>query len=108
MHAGDKVGASAIGRLVRKYVRRGVVNSFPAGQALEKKLNAQAKLFLAVHKNCQKFLKIIGSANQDQNLPTTTIKQYLCGTRMISFHQLVRSALKVKKSLDLYFMTRRN
>ena len=42
MHDGDKVGAGAIGRLVRKYGRGGVVNSFPAGQALEKKLNAQA------------------------------------------------------------------
>ena len=51
MHDGDKVGASAIGRLVRKDRRGGVVNSFPVGKALEKKLNAQAKHFLAVHKN---------------------------------------------------------
>ena len=36
------------------------------------------------------------------------IKQDLCGTRMSSFHGLVRSKLKVKKSLDLYFLTRRN
>ena len=77
------------------------MNSFPAGQALEKKLNAQAKHFLAVHKNCQRFLEIIGSANQDQNLPTTMIKQDICGIRMSSFHQLVRSTFKVKKSLDL-------
>ena len=33
MHGGDKVGASAIRRLVRKYERGGVVDSFPAGQA---------------------------------------------------------------------------
>ena len=63
---------------------------------------------MAVHKNCQRFLEIIGSANQDQNSPTTMIKQDICGTRMSSFHQLVRSTLKVKKLLDLYFMTGRN
>ena len=108
MHDGDKVGASAIGRLVRKDGRGGVVNSFPAGKDSEKKLNAQAKHFSAVHKNRQRFLEIIGSANQDQNFPTTMIKQYLCGTPMSSFHQVVRSTLKVKKSLDLYFMNRRN
>ena len=84
------------------------MKSFPVGQALEKKLNAQAKHFSSVHKNRQRFLVIIGSANQDQNLPTTVIKQDLCGMRMSNFHQLVRSTLKVKKSRDLYFMTRRN
>ena len=36
------------------------------------------------------------------------IKQDLRGTRMSSFHQLVRSTLNVKKSLGLYFMTTRN
>ena len=45
MHDGDKAGASAIGRLVRKGGSGGIVNSFPEGQALEKKLNAQAKHF---------------------------------------------------------------
>jgi len=108
MHDGDKIGASAIGRLVRKDGRGGIVNSFPEGQALEVKLNAQAKHFSAVHKNRQRYQDIIGSSNEDQNLPTTMIKQDLCGTRMSSFHGLVRSTLKVKKSLDLYFLTRRN
>ena len=84
------------------------MNSFPAGQTLEKKLNAKAKHFSAFNKNRQRFLEIIGSANQDHNLPTTMIKQDICGTRVSSFHQLMRSTLKVKKSLDLYFMTRRN
>ena len=80
IHDGDKVGASAIGILVRKYGREGVVNSFPADQALEKKLNAQEKHFLDVHKNRQIFLEIIGSSNQEQNIPTTMIKQDLYGT----------------------------
>ena len=108
MHGGGKFGASTIGRLVQKYGRGGVVNSFPIGQLLEKKLNAQAKHFLAVQKNRQRLLEIIASVNQDQNFPTTMIKQDLCGTWMSSFHQFVRSTLKVKKSLDFYFMTRRN
>ena len=108
MHDGDKVGASAIGRLVRKDGRGGIVNPFPEGKALEVKLNAQAKHFSAVHKNRQRHQEIIGSSNEDQNLPSTMIKQDLCGTRMSSFHGLVRSTLKIKKSLDLYFLTRRN
>lgn len=107
MHNDDKVGASAIGRLVRKDGSGGIVNSFPEGQALEKKLNAQAKHFSAIHSNHQRYQDIIGSANGDQNFPMTMIKQDLCGTRMSSFHQLVRSILKIKKSLDLYFLIRR-
>jgi len=107
MHDGDKIGASAIGRLVRKDGRGNVVNPFPAGQELEKKLNAQAKHFASTHANRVRYACIIANANLDYPLPTTMIKQDLCGTPMSSFHQLVRSTLKIKKSLDLYFLTRR-
>jgi len=108
MHDGDKVGASAIGRLVRKDGRRNVVNPFPEGQELEKKLNLQAKHFSSSGTNRQRYLDIIGSADARDSLPLNMIKQDLCGTRMSSFHGLVRSTLKIKKCLDLYFATRKN
>ena len=101
MHDGDKVGTSAISRLVWKDGRGGDVNLFPEGQAIELKLNAQAKHFSAVHKIRQRYTDIIG-------LPATMIKQDLCRTQMSSFHQLVGYTLKVKKSLELYFLTQRN
>ena len=90
MHDGDKVGASAIGRLVRKDGRRNIVNPFPEGQALEKKLNNQAKHFSASGNNCQRYIDIIGSAEDRDSLPQTMIKQDLCGTHMSSFHGLVK------------------
>ena len=108
MHDGDKVGASAIGRLVRKDGRRNIVNPFPEGQGLEKKLNNQAKHFSASGTNRQRYIDIIGSAEDRDSLPQTMIKQDLCGTRMSSFHGLVRSTLKIKKCLDLYFANRKN
>ena len=48
MHDGDKVGTSAIGRLVRKDGWRNIVNPFPEGQDLEKKLNQQVNCFCPV------------------------------------------------------------
>ena len=109
MHDGDKLGASAIGRLVRKDGRTNVINPFPEGQELEKKLNQQAKHFSSSSTNRQRYLDIIGSVeDEDRSLPQTMIKQDLCGTRMSSYHGLVRSTLKIKKCLDLYFATRKN
>ena len=74
---------------------------------MEKKLNEQAKHFSSSGTNRQRYFDIIGADPRD-DLPQTMIKQDLCGTRMSSFHGLVRSTLKIKKSLDLYFATRRN
>ena len=108
MHDGDKVGASAIGRLVRKDGRRNIVNPFPEGQALEKKLNNQAKHFSESGTNCQRYIDIIGSAEDQDSLPQIMIKQDLCGTRMSSFRGLLRLTLKIKKCLDLYFANCKN
>ena len=58
--------------------------------------------------NHQRYLDIIDSADPQDHLPQTMIKQDLCGTCMSSFHGLVRSTLKIKKCLDLYFATRKN
>ena len=60
MHGRDKVGASAVGRLVQKYGRGGFVNLFPAGKALEKKLNAQAKHFRLFTKTVTDSWKLLG------------------------------------------------
>ena len=106
MHDGDKIGASAVGRLVQKDGRKNVVNPFPPGLELEKKLNAQAKHFSSSGFNRNRYQEIIGSADNSQDLPTTMIKQDLCGTRMNSYHGLLRSSIRIRKSLDLYFITR--
>ena len=74
MHDGDKVGASAIGRLVRKDGRRNIVNPFSEGQDLEKKLNQQAKHFSSSGTNHQRYFDIIGSADAQDDLPQTMIK----------------------------------
>ena len=86
------------------------MNPFPEGQDLEKKLNRQqAKHFSSSGTNRQRYLNIIGSAYDQDGLPQTMIKQDLCGTCiMSSFPVLVRSTLKIKKCLDLYFATHRN
>ena len=106
MHDGDEVGVSAIGRPVRDKLRN-VLDPFPAGQALEKKLDDQAKHFSCSHSNRQRYMDIVGSAAEDQDL-TTIIKQDLCEAGINNFHELLRSSLKLKKSLDLYFSTRSN
>ena len=107
MHDGDKVSASAIGQLVRKDGRGNVVNPFVEGDVLVAKCNKIAKHFSSSNKNRVRHAEIIGNANQEgQNLPTTMIKQDQCGTRMSGFHGLLRSILRIKKSLQLCFLTR--
>ena len=106
MHDSDKIGASAVGRLVRKDGKKNVVNPYPSGIELDNKLNLQAKHFSACHANRQRYAEIIGSA--PAQLPSTMIKQDTCGTRMSSYHELVRSSIRVKRSLELYLLTHRN
>eukprot|EP00957_Ditylum_brightwellii_P027817 2103360-Ditylum_brightwellii.AAC.1 len=53
MHDGDKVDSNAVGRLVRKDGRKNIANSFPPGQEMERKLNAQANFFSSSHTNHQ-------------------------------------------------------
>eukprot|EP00957_Ditylum_brightwellii_P004603 350099-Ditylum_brightwellii.AAC.1 len=88
MHDGDKVGLSAVGRLISKDGRGSIVIPFSPGQELERKLNAQAKHSSLSHTNCQWYKEIIHNEN-NQDLPATMIKKDLCGTWMNSFHGLL-------------------
>jgi len=99
MHNGDKVGASAIGELVRK--RSGIIiNAFDTGTDLLKKLRDQAKHFCSSHKNRGNYDRIL---IQNPGLPRTTINRDLNTTRISSVYNLLRSSLRLKRSLQMYY-----
>lgn len=101
MHDGDKVGGSAIGELVRKNGRGGDKNPFKPGKDLMQKLRDQAKHFHSSHTHRVNYEAIL-EANPD--LPKTSIERDLNQTRMSSQYNLVRSSLRLKRSVQMYFL----
>ena len=123
MHDGDKIGRSAIGELLRTR-NKVAINSFPAsmfivltylyfilsltntstllhtGRALMQKLRNQAKHFHSSHSNRVKYENFL---QLHPNLPSSTILHDLNETRIISRHLLVRSSLRLKQALIMYF-----
>ena len=99
MHDGDKVGASAIGELVRKRGGR-IINAFDTGTDLLKKLHNQAKHFCSSHTNRANYDRIL---IQNPGLPRTTINRDLNTTRISSVYNLLRSSLRLKRSLQMYY-----
>ena len=101
MHQGDKTGKSAIGELVRSK-NKVTVNHFPHGLNLLKKLRDQAHHFSVVHTNRVKYDKFL---EENPNLPGSSIQVDLNDTRMSSVHGLIRSSLRIKRTLTRYFAT---
>ena len=99
MHDGDKIGTSAIGSLVRKDGRGGVINDFGPGRELLHKLRNQTKHFINSHTHRNRYNAIL-DANPD--LPRTSIERDLSTTRMSSTYNLVRSTLRLKRALGIY------
>lgn len=122
MHDGDKIGRAAIGELLRRNGSGGIVNPFDQGmlivvylfslifysniynyllgKALMDKLRDQAKHFHSTHKNrvnYDEFLKM------HPELPSNSILRDLNETRISSRHNLIRSSLRLKQSLTMYF-----
>ena len=101
MHQGDKIGKSAIGELVRSK-NKVIVNPFPHGLNLLKMLRDQARHFSAVHTNRVKYDKFL---EENPHLPGSSIQVDLNDTRMSSVHGLIRSSLRIKRTLTRYFAT---
>ena len=101
MHQGDKIGKSAIGELVRSK-NKAIVNPFPPGLNLLKKLRDQARHFSAVHTNRVKYDKFL---EENPHLPGSSIQVDLNDTRMSSVYGLIRSLLRIKRTLTKYVAT---
>ena len=98
MHDADKVGQSAIGELTRSKDHI-VVNPFPEGLELLKKLRDQAKWFESSSKHRNDYADML-TANP--HLPTTKIQRDLNGTRMSAVYNLIQSSLRSKRAILTY------
>jgi len=80
------------------------VNPFDAGTALLKKLRDQAKYFHSSNSNRAKYEEML---NDHPDLPRSYLKRDLNTTRISSVFYLVCSSLKLKQSLDMYYVITR-
>ena len=96
MHQGDKIGKSAIGELLRSK-NKAIVNPFPPGLNLFKKLRDQARQFSTAHTNRVIYDKFL---EENPHLPGSSIQVDLNDTRMSSVYGLIRSLLRIKKNTD--------
>ena len=99
MHDRDKISASAIGSLVRKDGRGGVINDFGPEKNLLHKLRDQDKHFINSHAHRNRRNATL-DANPD--LPRTSIGRDLNTNRMSRICNLVRSTLRLKRALGIY------
>ena len=81
------------------------MNPFDAGTALLKKLRDQAKHFHSSNSNRVKYEEML---NDHPDLPRISLKRDLSNTtRISSVFYLVRASLKLKQSLDMYYVITR-
>ena len=81
---------------------KAIVNLFPHGLNLLKKLRDQARHFSAVHTNQVKYDKFL---EENSHLPGSSVQVYLNDTWMSSMYGIIRSSLHIKRTLTKYLAT---